>query len=174
MEWRLTSEEVAYQGALTVMRRTFDLPDGGSAEWEVLAPADMVSIVAVTVDGTFVVVRRFRAGPMCLLDELPGGYVEEGESLAEAAARELREETGFEAESLTVIGSCWVAPDAALRLHSVLARGCRRVEESEGRGDERGEVQEWSLEAFVDHARSGDFTDQAAAYRALDVLGLLS
>ncbi|AZO06175.1 NUDIX domain-containing protein [Mesorhizobium sp. M2A.F.Ca.ET.037.01.1.1] len=52
--------------------------------------------VAVVRDGTVLLVKRGRA-PSQGLYAYPGGKVEPGETLAEAAARELREETGLEA-----------------------------------------------------------------------------
>ncbi|MEI9406140.1 NUDIX hydrolase [Mesorhizobium argentiipisi] len=52
--------------------------------------------VAVVRDGTVLLVKRGRA-PSQGLYAYPGGKVEPGETLAEAAARELLEETGLEA-----------------------------------------------------------------------------
>lgn len=171
--WVLTEERRAYDGLITVLSRHFVRPDGEESRWDVLAPADMVSVVAVTKEGLFLLVEQFRAGPMRILRELPGGYLEAGESPADAAARELREETGYAAGSCEVLGSCWVAPDAALRLYAVLARDCERDGEPSGDADESGHVVHLEAHEFVAHARGGEFTDQAAAYRALDVLSLL-
>ena len=53
--------------------------------------------IAVFRDGRVLVARRGRA-PFAGLFSLPGGVVEIGESLEEAALRELREEVGVEAD----------------------------------------------------------------------------
>jgi ADP-ribose pyrophosphatase YjhB (NUDIX family) len=58
---------------------------------------------AVFREGRVLVAQRAR-GPGKGLWSLPGGSVEWGESLAEAAAREVREETGVEAEILGLAG----------------------------------------------------------------------
>jgi ADP-ribose pyrophosphatase YjhB (NUDIX family) len=58
--------------------------------------------VAIWRDGKALLVRRARP-PLAALWSFPGGVVEAGETLAEAAAREVREETGLEAEIVAPI-----------------------------------------------------------------------
>lgn len=63
-----------------------------------------LAVSAVIIrDGEFLAVRRARA-PMQGLFTLPGGGVETGESLSEAAAREVREETGLTIETVALAG----------------------------------------------------------------------
>jgi mutator protein MutT len=64
-----------------------------------LYPARPILAVSSAVfrDGRVLISRRARA-PMQGAFSLPGGVVEVGETLAEAAARELREEVGVEAD----------------------------------------------------------------------------
>lgn len=69
-----------------------------------------MSIVAVD-GGLLVVVRQTRAGAGERTLELPAGSVEEGETPAECAARELVEECGLRAGSWRELGSFWAAPD---------------------------------------------------------------
>jgi ADP-ribose pyrophosphatase YjhB (NUDIX family) len=57
-------------------------------------------IVALIDDGKILLTRREDFEVWCL----PGGAVEEGESLAEAAIREAREETGLEVELTRLVG----------------------------------------------------------------------
>jgi ADP-ribose pyrophosphatase YjhB (NUDIX family) len=58
---------------------------------------------AIVRDGQVLVVRRARP-PAEGLFSLPGGMVEIGETLAEAVAREVREETGLEIEPVGLAG----------------------------------------------------------------------
>jgi len=58
---------------------------------------------AIFRDAKVLVVRRARK-PALNLYTMPGGVVEAGETLAEAAAREVREETALEIEVLTLAG----------------------------------------------------------------------
>ena len=60
--------------------------------------------VAVIQDGALLMVRRGR-GPNVGLWAIPGGKVDYGESMQEAAVREVREETGIEVELDEVV---WV------------------------------------------------------------------
>jgi ADP-ribose pyrophosphatase YjhB (NUDIX family) len=58
---------------------------------------------AIIRDGKVLVVRRARK-PALHLYTLPGGVVETGETLMQAAAREVREETGLEVEPVGLAG----------------------------------------------------------------------
>lgn len=66
-------------------------------------PVIPAASVAVHRDGLFLLVRRGRE-PGKGFWAFPGGRVEDGETLEEAARRELREETGLTAQVLTVHG----------------------------------------------------------------------
>lgn len=92
--------------------------------------ADWVNVIAMTDANAMVMVRQFRIGSGKETLEIPGGVVDPGESPQQTAARELLEETGFEAGALRCIGA--VSPNPALyanTLHTFLATGCRRVAE---------------------------------------------
>jgi 8-oxo-dGTP diphosphatase len=58
---------------------------------------------AIVRDGKMLLVRRAR-NPAVHLYTLPGGAVETGETLAEAAAREVREETALEIDVIGLAG----------------------------------------------------------------------
>ena len=58
---------------------------------------------AIFRDSRLLIVRRAQP-PAAGLYTLPGGVVELGETLAEAAVREVREETGLEIEPLALVG----------------------------------------------------------------------
>ena len=58
---------------------------------------------AIVRDGKILVVRRARP-PAHGVYTLPGGVVEVGETLVEAVAREIREETGMTIEPVTLAG----------------------------------------------------------------------
>jgi ADP-ribose pyrophosphatase len=70
----------------------------------------IVAIVAVTDDGKLVLVEQYRAPVGHRVIELPAGLAgdvagSEDEALATAAARELFEETGYEAREMTLLGA---------------------------------------------------------------------
>jgi ADP-ribose pyrophosphatase len=117
-----------------------------------IGSSDWVNIVPVTEAGEVVMVRQYRHGADRVTLETPGGLVDPGEEPAAAAARELLEETGYEASEVVPLGG--VNPNPALfgnHLHAYLGRGARRVADVRGDGGTEETVVE--LVPFADLRR---------------------
>jgi ADP-ribose pyrophosphatase len=134
---------------------------GRSHEFFGIGASDWVNVIPLTPEGSVVMVRQFRHGVGAVTLETPGGIVDPGEIPAQAAARELLEETGYRAEAIVPLGS--VNPNPALfgnRLHAFLARDARQVAEIAGGETEETVVEllplpalrELVLDGVVDHA----------------------
>jgi ADP-ribose pyrophosphatase len=83
-------------------------PDGSRKRYYWAELATAVVVVAVT-DDDVLFVEQYRPTIRHEQLELPAGIVEAGESYTTAAERELREETGFAASSLSLLAEVWVA-----------------------------------------------------------------
>jgi len=105
------------------------LPNGLELEeYHVLEYPDWVCVVCVTSDDQMVLVEQYRYGIDEVTLELPGGAIDPGEDPAEAARRELLEETGYSADRLTFVGKS--APDPARHTNWAwvyFASGAKRI-----------------------------------------------
>lgn len=91
-----------------------------------------VNVVALTPDEELVLVEQYRQGLDAVTFEIPGGVAEPGEDPAVTAARELREETGYEGEEPILLGT--VHPNPAIQGNACttwLIRGARPTAEVE-------------------------------------------
>ncbi|MEV0228917.1 NUDIX hydrolase [Nonomuraea sp. NPDC050786] len=120
-----------------------------------------------------VLARWHRPGPGRVLSELPGGNADGEEPVEVAAARELLEETGYEAASLEVVMQTFLASYATHRRYAVLARGCRKVAEQTLDEDEDIETVLMPVSEFVRHVLGGQLTDTDIAFAGLTAAGYL-
>ncbi|HKH87224.1 MAG TPA: NUDIX hydrolase [Acidimicrobiales bacterium] len=169
LKWELLGKRPGSSGWVTVSTATYRMPDGSEAEWDVIEGSDIVELVALTTDDEVILVRQFRPGPGVVLNELPGGIVDPGESPAGAAARELLEETGYEGD-LRVFGYCFRGSAEVRRQWLAVATGCRKVTEPAPGALEFLEVVLMGVAEFREHLRTGMLTDTGAAYRGLEEL----
>ena len=124
--WKtITSEHVLRDKWLTVRADTCETPEGVTVSpYYVLEYSDWVHIVAVDPDNRVLITRQYRhaIGKVCA--EIPCGVVESGESPLAAAQRELLEETGCTAETLTHLASLHPNPAThSNMIHCFLAGG---------------------------------------------------
>jgi ADP-ribose pyrophosphatase len=168
--WRKLGETVVYDRFRRIVSRSFALPDGTSAEFEVIELSDSAAVLALTPQHDVVLVREFRPGPEAVLLELPGGVVEPGEAPIDAARGELLEETGYTGD-LVEVGTVLKDAYATNTKHVFAATGCRKVTEPEE--PQLTEPVLMPLAEFRSHLQSGRLTDADAAYLALDHLALL-
>jgi len=86
------------------------LSNGHISTREMVTHPGAVGIVAVTPEQELVLVKQYRYPVQSVLYEIPAGKLETGEDPAEAAQRELAEETGYNAGNWEKLTSLYTAP----------------------------------------------------------------
>ena len=172
--WRREhSEQVADCRVFKVRRDYSTYPrDGRVHDFYVIEAPDWVNVIPLTEAGEVVLIELYRHGTEEVSLEIPGGMVDPGEEPHETAARELLEETGYEAREVVPLGR--TRPNPAIQdnwLHTFLAPGaaCRR--EPANAGTEQTRVRLVPAESVTALIAEGKIT-HSLVIAALHLLGL--
>ena len=175
LSWKILDERPVIKDSWIDMRAsTCLLPNGITiAPFYVNHLPDFAVVVAVTPKHQVILVRQYRHGVEKVLLELPAGCIEAGEDPEKGAARELLEETGYQAKRMeflfkiapnatncTSYAQCYLAWD-------VFPAGVQHLDETESL-----EVVEMEGEEVKRLLRSGQLEQAvhvAALYRAMEL-----
>ena len=128
---RTCSSERIYSSPWVGLRRDLlELPGGGSQEHHVVEIPDAAVVVPQLADGRVLLIGQYRYVHQRTHWELPAGRIAAGETPAQAAARELLEETGHAAERLEDLPGFYPTNGISAHFaHSFVALGCARIAE---------------------------------------------
>jgi ADP-ribose pyrophosphatase len=158
IETTVSTEQIFNGKVISLQIDTVKLPDGTTATREIVKHPGAVAVLAVH-EGRLLLVDQYRqAMGRCEL-EIPAGKLEKGEEPAEAAVRELQEETGFRCDKLTHLHSFYTSPGFADEIiHLYLAEQLSAGEMSPDE-DEFLEIREATLEEALDLIAEGRIAD---------------
>jgi ADP-ribose pyrophosphatase len=150
---------------LEVFEEHIRLPDGRLVDdFYTINLRNFVVVAPLTEDGELIVVRHYRHGPGRVTRSLPSGFIEGDESPAEAARRELLEETGFVADAWSELGSYVVDGNRRCGLEYVfLATGAKRVRQPAAHDLAESTVELMTSEEAVERLWRGDISELASA-----------
>jgi ADP-ribose pyrophosphatase len=177
----LVSSEVLRRSRILEFRiDTVELPDGSRSTRDIAEHPGAVAMVAVDPDDNVLLVRQWRHAIGQALLEIPAGSLDRHpdgtiEDHADAAKRELEEETGFRAATWRYLGRFYSAPGFTSELlHVYLATdlATAHVDRLGPDPDERLELERMPLADAIAMARRGEFHDAKSLVGLLWVAGL--
>lgn len=149
-----------YRGRVVNLNlETVTLPNGSTIELEVIRHPGAAAAVPLTDDGNVLLIRQYRHAAGGYIYEIPAGKIDPGEDPLACAAREVEEEIGRRASSLTPMLSFYTTPGFTDEvIHLFLATGLTPGTQSLEQ-DEVLEVVEMPLEQAIRHIADGTIRD---------------
>jgi ADP-ribose pyrophosphatase len=171
--WKEVKKEEAFRKYSRVINRIdFEMPNGEVKDFYIKQEGPAVAVLALDEEKNVILAKQFRPGPQKIFYELPGGYLDANEKPEFSAARELKEETGYEG-NIQFVGTCSDDAYSTMLRYCFVATECKKVSEQKLDEGEYVEVVTKTLEEFRDILRSGEMTDVEVGYLGLDFLELL-
>lgn len=169
---RIEPTTVTKVGWRKITTKTFTMPSGETVAFDTLHGdgQEFVGVIGLTPDNKVIVNRQYRPGPEKIMDEIPGGFVDHGESIEASARREFLEETGYTVGTITYLGLFHKDTYMNSVWHAFIAFDCVKVADQKLETEEDIEVRLISIQDLIDNAKNDGMTDHAAVLMAYDLL----
>lgn len=119
----MSRREIFTGRVFSVSVEAHQLPDGRTAEFELVRHPGGAAVLPILDDGRVVLLRQFRPAAGGMVWEIPAGRLEPGEEPATGVIRELAEEAGWRAGRLEPLGVMLPAVGFCTeRIHLFVAR----------------------------------------------------
>jgi len=106
--FQIIERHTIYKGRIfDVSQDLVTLPDGGTHLYDTVVHPGGAAVLPVDAEGNAYLVRQYRPAAEQYVLEIPAGRMEPGEDPRESVIRELREETGFTAETVEKLTSVY-------------------------------------------------------------------
>lgn len=151
-------------------------PNGSTGELEMVRHAGAAAVVPflsdpMGEDPQILLLKQYRYAAESYLYEIPAGRLDEGETPADCARRELQEETGCTAEQVEPLMSMYSTPGFSdERIHLFMASGLTQGN-SGPEPDEFIEVEAMPLSRALNMVKAGEIPDGKTALALLYVAG---
>ncbi len=161
MNFKIISTKKVFSGKVfSVKVDTIKYNSGNNSVREVVLHNGGAVALAVKSDGKIIFVKQYRYPFGKYMIELPAGKLEKEEDPYECALRELKEETGYSAQSLTKLGKIATTPGFCTEiLHIYLAENLTKGKTAREEGEYGMKLLELSLEEAEEKVRSGEIFD---------------
>lgn len=154
-----------FQGILfSVWQWEQQLFDGSKATFEKIKRRDTVGVIGVTEDKKILLTLQEQPGIQSFFGT-PGGIIDEGEDVFEAAKRELLEETGCVSDKWELFDATQPTTKVDWAIFMFLAKDCKKIQEQKLDPGEKLEVLEVSWEEFLDYSKRKEFRDTELALK---------
>lgn len=112
-----------------VEKQLVQFPDGTTGDWYIKRNSHAVIVIPMNRDGEILLQKTYKHGGGEIVTEFCAGLIDAGEKSAEAAARELQEETGYQSANLEKIGEMFASPTSTdMKYYFFIAHDCTSAE----------------------------------------------
>lgn len=171
IDWKKIDERTYKAGFRKMINRKYELPDGTTADYDIVVAGPDVTVLALTKDNKVILEKVYRPGPDKILTELPGGFCDANLTPKDAIKAELLEETGYTGD-FELVGQTYADAYSTMQSYHFIARNCEKVQEPVTEEDEFMEIIFLSIIDFKIFLKSGDLTRPETAYIGLNALQL--
>ncbi len=172
-KWKKLSQKEFKGSYKTFLTKEFELPNGSKHSFDIwYLKNGFIGVFALTKDLEVITATSYRPGPEMILQEMPFGIVDDGETTKQAAIRELLEETGYQPTKTIMLGEniAWM-PYADGMGNYFLALDCKLVSKQKLDDAEDINVELIPLKTYVKEVlRKGKTSHSECGWLAIDYL----